>query len=97
MKKTLPAIVAAIALTGAAIAFSGPAEASRSGRALTYGLLGGIAAGALIGGAAQAYPPPPPAYYRPAPPPAYYPHCRKAWEQYWDGYQWRNRRIRVCD
>ncbi len=97
MKKAFVALAAAVILAGSAIAFSGEAEASKSGRALTYGILGGVAAGALIAGGAAAAP----GYYAPPPPPrAYYyeePVCRTMRERYWDGYSWRSRRVRVCD
>jgi hypothetical protein len=91
MKKTFVALVAAATVAGSVIAFSGEAEASRSGRALTYGILGGVAAGALIAGSAAAAPPPPPGYYYQEP------VCRTVRERYWDGYNWRTRRVRVCD
>jgi hypothetical protein len=98
MKKAFIALVAAVTLAGSVIALSGEAEASKSGRALTYGILGGVAAGALIAGAANAAPPPPPpAYYAPAP--TYYydePVCRIRKERYWDGYGWSTRRVEVC-
>ncbi|MDT3688108.1 MAG: hypothetical protein RO009_24070 [Pseudorhodoplanes sp.] len=97
MKKVFIALVAAVTLTGSVIALSSEAEASKSGRALTYGILGGVAAGALIAGAASAAPPPPPAYYAPAP--TYYydePVCRIRRERFWDGYAWRTRRVEVC-
>jgi hypothetical protein len=91
MKKVFIALVAAVTLTGSVLAMSSEAEASKSGRALTYGILGGLAAGALIGGAATAAPPPPPPVY-------YYdePVCRIRKERYWDGYAWRTRRVEVC-
>jgi hypothetical protein len=98
MKKAFIALVAAATLAGSVIALSGEAEASKSGRALTYGILGGVAAGALIAGSANAAPPPPPAYYAPAP--TYYydaPPCRVVRERFWDGYAWRSRRVEVCD
>jgi hypothetical protein len=97
MKKVFIALVAAVTLTGSVIAFSGEAEASKSGRALTYGILGGVAAGALIAGGAAAAP----GYYAPPPPPPTYyydePACRVVRERYWDGYAWRSRRVQVCD
>jgi hypothetical protein len=97
MKKAFVALVAAATLAGSVIAFSGEAEASKSGRALTYGILGGVAAGALIAGGAAAAP----GYYAPPPPPrAYYydePACRVVRERFWDGYAWRSRRVQVCD
>jgi fermentation-respiration switch protein FrsA (DUF1100 family) len=68
-------------------------------------LLGGLAAGAIIGGAiassrpAYAYPP---GYYAPgyAPAPVEYydqPVCTIQPQQYWDGYNWRVRNVRICD
>jgi len=110
MKKTLMGALSAIVLAGATMALPDAATASSSGRALTYGILGGLAAGALIGSTAPYYGPPPPPpyygppygpspYYVPAPPPRYYygPNCYMAWQQYWNGYAWSNRRVRVCD
>lgn len=95
MRKLVVALVAAVAIAASSLAVSGTAEASSSGRALTYGILGGVAAGALIAGAPYYAPPPPPVY---APAPAYYgpPPCRWVRERYWDGYGWRFRRIQVC-
>ena len=95
MRKLVVALVAAVAIAASSLAVSGTAEASSSGRALTYGILGGVAAGALIAGAPYYAPPPPPVY---APAPAYYgpPPCRWVRERYWDGYAWRFRRIQVC-
>lgn len=98
MKKVFIALVAAATLTGSVLALSSEAEASKSGRALTYGILGGVAAGALIAGAASAAPPPPPPGYY-APGPTYYydePVCRIRRERFWDGYAWRTRRVEVC-
>ena len=69
-------------------------------------LIGGLAAGAIIGGAIAssrpAYAEPPPAYYAPryAPAPVEYyeePVCTIEQQQYWDGFNWRVRNIRVCD
>jgi hypothetical protein len=97
MRKLVVALVAAFAIAASSLAVSGSAEASSSGRALTYGILGGVAAGALIAGAPYyAPPPPPPPYYAPAP--AYYapPPCRWVRERYWDGYYWQVRRVQVC-
>src|SRR5271165_2404531 len=75
MRKTLTAFTAAAALAAAltltpAHAFAGP----RNG-AIAAGILGGLAAGAIIGGAIGNSPPPPPPVYAPvagyAPYPAY--------------------------
>jgi hypothetical protein len=61
------------------------------------GVIGGLAAGALIAGASR------PAYgygYGPGPvyygAPAYGPPCYWRRERIWDGYGWRLRRVRVC-
>jgi hypothetical protein len=74
---------------------------------VTAGILGGLAAGALIGSAVRPAPPPP-AYYYPAPayeapPPAYVtpaPSCYYTLgEPVWDGYRamWVRPRVHVCD
>ncbi|MDQ8727770.1 hypothetical protein [Bradyrhizobium sp. LHD-71] len=69
-------------------------------------LIGGLAAGAIIGGAIAssrpAYAEPPPAYYAPryAPAPVEYyeePACAIESQRYWDGFNWRVRNVRVCD
>src|SRR5262249_30164256 len=71
MQKTLTAFAAAGALALATLAAPTAANARCVGCAVGAGVIGGIAAGAIIGGAiANSAPPPPPpaAYY---PPPAY--------------------------
>jgi hypothetical protein len=92
MTKGLIILVAAATL-GTAIA---PAHA-RNGGAVAAGVLGGLAAGAIIGGAVASQP----RYYEPAPvyvaPP---PRCY--WtrsEPVWDGYRgaWVRPRVQVCD
>jgi hypothetical protein len=68
-------------------------------------LLGGLAAGAIIGGAIASSRPGyayPPGYYAPgyAPAPVEYydePVCQIQQQQYWDGFNWRIRNVRVCD
>jgi hypothetical protein len=68
-------------------------------------LLGGLAAGAIIGGAIASSRPAygyPPGYYAPgyAPAPVEYydePVCTIQRQQFWDGYNWRIRNVRVCD
>lgn len=74
-----------------------PAHAG--GGDVAAGIIGGLAAGAIIGSTVgRPYYGPPPAYYDG---PRYYaPYCR--WERgrrYWDDYEgvWRYSRIRVCD
>ena len=96
MKKTLTAIAAAATLALAAVAAPQPAEARHG--AIAAGIIGGLAAGALIGAAAANGP-----YYGPgpiitAPAPAYYgPGCYWTHQRVWTGYGWRWRRVRVCD
>jgi hypothetical protein len=74
MHKSLVGLTAAAALGLAAVAAPVPANADCVGCAVGAGILGGVAAGAIIGSAiANNPPPPPPAYYAPPPPAAYYP------------------------
>jgi hypothetical protein len=71
MHKSLVGLAAAAALGFAGVAAPAPAKAGCYGCAVGAGILGGVAAGAIIGSAIANSPPPPPAYY--PPPPAYYP------------------------
>jgi hypothetical protein len=98
MKSIAVAATAAVLLA----AVSTSADARCRGCAVGAGVIGGLAAGAIIGSAiansGPAYPAPPPAYY--APPPAYVvdePVCRIERHRYWDGYGYRVRRVEVCD
>jgi hypothetical protein len=99
--KTIVAIGVAGALLGA------PIQARAENGQVAAGILGGLAAGALIGSAARPAPPPP-AYYYPAPayappPPAYVapaPSCYYTpGEPVWDSYRgiWMRPHVRVCD
>jgi hypothetical protein len=76
MNKTFIALVGAGALALTAVAVPQDAYARNRGGAVAAGVIGGIAAGALIGGAIAASPPPPPPAYAPVvgyePYPAYY-------------------------
>lgn len=77
-------------------------EAKASDGQIAAGIAGGLLGGALIGGAlagprVYAAPPPPPVYYAPAPVYVDEPDCRWLRQQYWDGYGYRVRRVRVCD
>lgn len=85
-----------------------PVQAHAENGQIAAGILGGLAAGALIGSAVRPAPPPPPAYYYPAPayeapPPAYVapaPSCYYTLgEPVWDGYRgmWIRERVRVCE
>jgi hypothetical protein len=97
MKKTLIALAAAATLALATVANPQPAEARHG--AIAAGVIGGLAAGALIGAAVANGPyyyGPGPYYY--APGPVYYgPPCYWVRERYWNGYRWRSHRVRVCD
>lgn len=105
MRKILTAVVAVATIAGAAVSASSPAEARWRGGAVAAGVIGGIAAGALIAGAASrpayGYAPgyygyaPAPAYYGP-PAYAYAPRCWWQNQRFWDGYGWRIRRVQVC-
>src|SRR6266851_1381459 len=70
MHKSLIGLAAAAGIGLVSLAAPAPANAGCWGCAVGAGVLGGIAAGAIIGGAI-ANGPPPPAYY--PPPPGYYP------------------------
>ena len=97
---------AALAVLAIATFSSPSASQAGNGGAVAAGLLGGFAAGAIIGGATAPRPyyyGPPPAYYAPppayvAPEPAYAPECY--WtrgEPVWNGYAWVRPRVQVCD
>jgi hypothetical protein len=91
MRKTLTALVAVASLAAAAVATSSTADA-RWGRGWGWGpgpVIGGLAAGAIIGGALAApYYGYPYGYY--APRPYYGPGC--VWRNVWNGYRW----VRAC-
>lgn len=106
--RALKAIAVAAAIGATALSLPTQAEARwRGGGAVAAGVIGGIAAGALIAGASRPYyygygygygPSP---YYGYAPvyygPPAYYgPPCYWQRQRFWDGYGWRIRRVRIC-
>ena len=100
MKNGMLAIAAAATIALGTIAVPTEAQAHRRGGAVAAGIIGGLAAGALIGSAVAA----PryyggPYYYAPAyaPAPAYYgPPCYWRRERFWDGYGWAIRRVQVC-
>ena len=84
-----------------------PIEAQAENGQIAAGILGGLAAGVIIGSAVRPAPPPP-AYYYPAPayappPPAYVvppPSCYYTpGEPVWDAFRgmWVRPRVRVCD
>jgi hypothetical protein len=70
MRKSLIASVGVAGIAIAAMMAPAPANADCVGCAVGAGILGGVAAGAIIGSAIANSPPPPPAaYYGPPPPP----------------------------
>jgi hypothetical protein len=97
MRKTLIAIAAAATVALGSFAMPQPAQA-RHGGAVAAGIIGGLAAGAIIGSAAAQGPYYGPGYYY-GPGPVYYqrPHCWWHRERWWDGWRWHSRRVRVCD
>lgn len=94
MTKTLTTLAAAASLAVAAIAAPTPAQA-RGGGAVAAGVIGGLAAGAIIGSAASrpyGY-----GYYGGGPYYAAAPGCYWTRQRVWTDYGWRTRRVRVCD
>lgn len=96
MLKTLTGVAtaAALAIAGTTVAPQ-KADAHCYGCAVGAGVIGGLAAGAIIGSAVSrpyyGYGYGPGYYYGPAP--AYYgPHCW--WRRHWTPYGWRA--VRVC-
>jgi hypothetical protein len=84
MKKTLAALLAVATVAAFSVT---PASAQRGvGAAIAGGLIGG----AIVGGAIASQAGPPPAYVEGPP-------CRWERQRWWDGYEWRYRRIQVCD
>ena len=93
MKKTFAALVAAGSLFAAM-----PAQAQHHhhhGGGVGAGLAAGLLGGAIIGGAIASSRPAygGPVYVEEAP----YPACRMVRERFWDGYEWRYRRVEVCN
>ena len=103
MKKSVLALAAVAMLAAATLPST--AEARCRGCGVAAGVVGGLAAGAILGSAlsggpvyAEPAPPPPP-------PPRYYyeedgdgPICHVERRRIWvEGYGWRHRRIEVCD
>jgi hypothetical protein len=82
-----------------ALAVAIPTNASAEGGRVAAGLLGGLAAGAIIGSAIapRPYYAPAPVYVAPAPmyaaPDCYWTRGEPAW----NGYRWVPTRVRVCD
>jgi len=104
MKRTTIALAAAAFV---AAALPSPLEAHCRGCGVAAGVVGGLAAGAIIGSALAG---PPPVYVEPAPvydaaPPDYVPgdadyvegSCHVERQQVWDGYRYRARRVEICE
>jgi hypothetical protein len=101
MKKTLLALCAAATLAVSAVAVPAPAQAQRG---VAAGVAAGLIGGAIVGGAIASqngYYGPGYGYYAPGPAyvaePGYGPDCYWQRQRFWDGYNWRIRRVRVCD
>ena len=105
MKLTVIALAAAGLL---AAALPSSAQARCHGCGVAAGVVGGLAAGAILGSALAGprYYEPGPVYVEPPPPPpsaVYYddpgaPVCHVERHRVWlQGYGWRYRRIEVCD
>jgi hypothetical protein len=98
MRKFLTAIAATATIALVSVASPQPAAAYYHHHGHYYGgaVIGGLAAGALLGAAIANGP-----YYGPyayAPGPYYYgPDCYWTHERYWNGWRWHWRRVRVCD
>jgi len=88
MNKTFAAFVAVATVAGSLAAT--PASAQRG---VAAGVVGGLIGGAIIGGAIASSRPAygGPVYVEDAPP-----ACRLVRERFWDGYDWRYRRVEVC-
>jgi|SRR5579864_960384 len=111
MHKSLTGLAAAASIGLASLAAPAPANAGCYGCAVGAGILGGIAAGAIIGSAIAngppppGYYPPPPGYYPPpaayGPPPGYAelpPGCYWAKRRVWvEGVGYRMRTVQDCE
>src|SRR5271169_700720 len=100
MHKSLAGLAAAAALGLATLAGPSTANAGCYGCAVGAGVIGGVAAGAIIGSAIANNPPPPPAYYPPPaayyPPPGYYgPPPGPGYAELAPGCHWGQRKVWV--
>jgi hypothetical protein len=98
MKHALPAFATCAMVAIATIGT--PIHARADGGQFAAGLLGGLAAGAIIGSAVAPRP-----YYAPAPvyvapPPLFYEAPPCYWtrgQPVWNGYTWIRPRVQICD
>jgi hypothetical protein len=98
MTRTLTTLAAVAALAATAISAPTPADARGRGGAVAAGVIGGLAAGAIIGSATRSYGygAYDGGYYAGGPYYAAGSDCRLRRERFWDGYGWRVHRVRVC-
>jgi len=97
MTKTLYALVAAATIAAATVAAPTSADARCRGCGIAAGVIGGLAAGAIIG-SAIANSPPPRVYYVEPQPVVDGPVCHLERHRVWIegvGYRWR--RLEVCN
>jgi hypothetical protein len=95
MGKIASAIVAVTLAASPLLLLPAPARAENG--EIAAGVVGGLIGGALLGGALASRPaPPPPVYYAPESVYVEEPVCRLVRQRYWDGYDWRYRRVEVC-
>jgi hypothetical protein len=99
MTRTLTALAAAATIGITALAAPTAANAQWRGHhhggwgaPVAAGVLGGLAAGAIIGSATAPYYAPAYGAYAYGPGPA----CAIQRERFWDGFGWRIRHVRVC-
>jgi hypothetical protein len=104
MNRILCSLAAAGMLAAATVAAPSAASAQCRGCGVAAGVIGGLAAGAIIGGAIANAPPPyyygpppGPVYVAPGPYTGYEPGCY--WTRgaaRWDGYGWVYPHVQVC-
>jgi hypothetical protein len=98
MHKSMLGLAAAAAMTAATVLAPATADARCRGCGVAAGVIGGLAAGAIIGSAIANNPPPPRAVYVEPDPYDGGPVCHIEHHRVWiEGYGWRWRRFEVCD
>jgi len=92
------------ACVGLLASLAAPIGARADDGRVAAGLLGGLAAGVILGGVVASRPAPPPVYYAPAPayapPPVEYVEPECYWtrgQPMWNGYAWVRPRVQMCD